>query len=47
MKIYFNYMNIYHQNDIIIRELNWKNASSINDSNKECDYVSIHWYMRI
>jgi hypothetical protein len=46
-EIYFNYMNIYHQNDIIIRELNWKNASSINDSNKECDYVSIHWYMRI
>ena len=45
-EIYFNYMNIYHQNDIIIRELNWKNASSINDSNKECDYVSIHWYMR-
>lgn len=45
-EIYFNYMNIYHQNDIIIRELNWKNASSINDSNKHCDYVSIHWYMR-
>jgi hypothetical protein len=45
-EIYFNYMNIYHQPDIIIRELNWKNASSINDSNKHCDYVSIHWYMR-
>jgi len=45
-ELYFNYMNIYHQNDIIIRELNWNNASSINDSNKHCDYVSIHWYMR-
>ena len=45
-EIYFNYMNIYHQHDIIIRELNWKNAHSINDSNKHCDYVSIHWYMR-
>ena len=45
-EIYFNYMNIYHQNDIIIRELNWKNASSINNDNKDCDYVSIHWYMR-
>lgn len=45
-EIYFNYMNIYHQNEMIIRKLNWTNASSINDSNKNCDYVSIHWYMR-
>ena len=45
-EIYFNYMNIYHRNDIIIRELNWNNASSINDSNKNCDFISIHWHMR-
>ena len=45
-EIYFNYMNIYHETDIIIRELNWTNASSINDNNKHCDYVSIHWYLR-
>ena len=45
-EIYFNYMNIYHKNDIIIRQLNWKNDSCINDNNKHCDYVSIHWYIR-
>jgi len=45
-EIYFNYMNIYHKNDIIIRQLNWCNAANINNNNKHCDYVSIHWYMR-
>lgn len=45
-EIYFNYMNIYHKNHIIIRQLNWTNASSLNDYNKHCDYVSVHWYMR-
>jgi len=45
-EIYFNYMNIYHKNHIIIRQLNWTNASSLNKYNKHCDYVSVHWYMR-
>ena len=45
-EIYFNYMNIYHKNDILIRQLNWTNASSLNNNNKHCDYVSVHWYMR-
>jgi hypothetical protein len=45
-EIYFNYMNIYHKNHILIRKLNWTNASSLNDYNKHCDYVSVHWYMR-
>ena len=45
-EMYFNYMNMYHKNDIITRKLNWTNAYSINDSNKHRDYVSIHWYMR-
>jgi hypothetical protein len=45
-EIYFNYVNIYHKNDIILRQLNWKNASCLNEDNKNCDYVSIHWYMR-
>jgi len=45
-EIYFNYVNIYHKNNIIIRQLNWTNASSLNEYNKLCDYVSLHWYMR-
>ena len=45
-EIYFTFMNIYHKNDILIRQLNWSNASNINDNNKDCDFVSIHWYMR-
>jgi hypothetical protein len=45
-EIYFNYVNIYHKNNIIIRQLNWTNASSLNEYNKHCDYVSVHWYMR-
>lgn len=45
-EIYFNYINIYHPTEIIIRNLNWQNGSSINDTNRHCDYVSIHWYMR-
>jgi hypothetical protein len=38
---YFN-----HKNNIIIRQLNWTNASTLNEYNKHCDYVSVHWYMR-
>jgi hypothetical protein len=45
-EIYFNYVNIYHKNDIILRHLNWTNASCLNEYNKHCDYVSVHWYMR-
>ena len=45
-EIYFNYMNIYHKNNIIIRQLNWTNASSLNDNNKHCDFVALHWYLR-
>ena len=45
-EIYFNYINIYHKNNIVIRELNWKNAPSISDDNMNCHYVSIHHYMR-
>lgn len=44
-EIYFNFMNIYHKNKMVIRELNWKNDSSINN-NETYDYISVHWYMR-
>lgn len=45
-EIYFNYMNIYHSNDIVIRQLNWKNCSHIRECDKDSDYVAIHWYLR-
>ena len=45
-EIYFNFMNIYHNDKIKIRELYWKNESDLNKSDDRMDYVSVHWYMR-
>lgn len=46
-EIYFNYIMKYHQNDIIIRPLNWENTNTLhNINNSNLDYVSYHWYMR-
>lgn len=46
-EIYFNYMLMYHQDDIIIRPLNWGNTNTLNNISKyNLDYVSYHWYMR-
>ena len=43
-EIYFNYLNIYHQNKFLIRELKWTNDSQIIEDNNY-DYVSCHWYL--
>ena len=46
-EIYFNYMYLYHKNDIVIRQLNWKNLSDLDTNNtNNNDFVSIHWYLR-
>ncbi len=44
-EIYFNYMLIYHEKDIKIRYLKWKNSDNIDDI-ENYDYISCHWYMR-
>ena len=41
-EIYFNYLLIYHKDEIIVRELRWKNSKSLDDS---MDYVSVHWHL--
>jgi hypothetical protein len=46
-EIYFTYMYLYHQNDIIIRQLKWENVSSLDETNaNNNDFVSAHWYLR-
>lgn len=46
-EIYFNYMFLYHKNDIIIRNLKWQNLSCLDPHNtNDNDFVSIHWYIR-
>ena len=45
-EIYFNYMNIFHSNNIVIRQLKWKNCSHITECDKDSDYIAIHWYLR-
>ena len=46
-EMYFTYMYLYHQNDIVIRQLKWENRDSLQDNNaNNNDFVSIHWYMR-
>ncbi len=44
-ELYFNYMLIYHPEEIIIRKLNWSNVNIL-DTNSGLDYVSYHWYLR-
>jgi len=46
-EIYFNFMNNYHPNSFIVRQLHWTNAGRLeHELNKGYDYVSIHWYVR-
>jgi hypothetical protein len=47
-EIYFNFMLLKHPDKIIIRKLNWKNENNFDNilSNKDCDYLSFHWYNR-
>jgi hypothetical protein len=44
-EIYFNYMVFNHPNEMVIRELKWENVARLN-LNSDCDYQSVHWYMR-
>jgi hypothetical protein len=44
-EIYFNYMLIYHKDEIIVRPLQWKNSETM-DLSGNYDYISIHWYSR-
>jgi hypothetical protein len=44
---YFTYMYLHHNNDIVIRQLNWENVSRLESHHlSNCDFVSVHWYMR-
>jgi hypothetical protein len=45
-EIYFNYMLIYHSSKIILRQLKWKNATTL-DVNSDNDYISYHHYNRL
>ena len=47
-EIYFNYMMLYHPDNIQIRPLAWRNVNQSPNSTKydSMDYVSYHWYMR-
>jgi len=46
-EIYFNYMFLYHKNDIIIRNLKWGELPCLDvNNNNDNDFVSIHWYIR-
>jgi hypothetical protein len=44
---YFTYMYLYHQNDMVIRQLNWDNVNRLEEHHlMNNDFVSVHWYMR-
>jgi hypothetical protein len=45
-EIYFNYMLIYHNDAVQLRDLKWVNSRSLCDLNSEYDYISYHWHMR-
>jgi hypothetical protein len=42
---YFTYMYVYHTQNICIRQLRWENVRRL-DVHKDCDFVSVHWYLR-
>jgi FkbM family methyltransferase len=45
-EIYFNFMLANYPNHINIRPLKWKNTDTMNDINKDYDYISYHHYLR-
>ncbi len=45
-EIYFNYMFHNHGDKIVVRDLKWKNAASIDFDNEGYDYISVHNYYR-
>ena len=44
-EIYFNYMLLNYPNEIIIRELKWKNNNTL-IINEDYDYISVHYLNR-
>lgn len=42
-EIYFNYIQLYHDDDIIIRPLTWNNCK-FDPMIDQFDYISDHWY---
>lgn len=45
-EIYFNFIQLFYQNNMKIRKLEWVNNSITNINNKNLDYISCHHYMR-
>ena len=45
-EMYFNYMLRFHPNDMILRQLNWRNVRSLQHRNENDDYVAVHHYFR-
>lgn len=47
-EIYFNFILSKYSNNIILRQLNFINTSTLNniDDLKEYNYISYHWYLR-
>ena len=44
---YFTYMYVYHQDEMVIRQLNWENVSKLEPGHvNNYDFVSVHWYLR-
>jgi hypothetical protein len=41
-EIYFNYMLLYHESEMLIRPLKWANVKGY--TSKPYDYISWHWY---
>ena len=44
-ELYFNYIFYKHPDKVKLRQLNWKNTSTL-DLNNNYDYISYHWYSR-
>jgi len=45
-ELFFNFCLKFHSNEIVIRNLNWKNISNMGQATPDLSYVSVHWYMR-
>jgi hypothetical protein len=43
-EIYFTYINIFHEDEFIVRSLKWKNTDTI--VKEDLDYITIHYYNR-
>ena len=44
-EIYFNFMLVYHKNDMIIRNLCWRDISKLDEVGPEHDLVALHHYL--